>query len=157
MFTTARFTKLLLVLLFSQPFALGVERSDYFVFLVTGKSTAGTEKEAIQKMQAEHIANFERLAKLGELSAAGPCADPEKYIRGIVVLHADSIKAAESKFEPDPYISNGFMKPEMHQYRTIVGKFVVPEDTQKMDQYVIAILSKGEAWPATRLPSATDC
>lgn len=86
----------------TQVFAAANEKLDYFVFLVTGKSTQGTAAEEVQKMQAAHLENFGRLAKIGDLLAAGPCADPEKIVRGIVVIKATSLADAESKFESDP-------------------------------------------------------
>ena len=128
-------------------FVLADEKLDYFVFLVTGKPTQGTAQEEIQKMQADHMENFGRLAKVGELSAAGPCADPEKIVRGIVVINATSIKDAESKFEPDPYVGQGFMKTEIHQYRPVAGKFVIPADASKLAKNVIVIVSQDEKWP----------
>ena len=130
-----------------QGFALADEKLDYFVFLVTGKPTQGTVPEEIEKMQAAHLENFGRLAKIGELSAAGPCTDPEKIVRGIVVINATSIKDAESKFEPDPYVGQGFMKTEIHQYRTVAGKFVIPADATKLEKNVIVIVSQAEKWP----------
>ena len=60
----------------------------FWVFLTTGKSTKGVEKEEVEKMQAEHLANFKRLAEEEKLLLAGPLADPEKKLRGIVVLKA---------------------------------------------------------------------
>ena len=55
--------------------ALG-ENRDYFVFLTTGKSTQGIAAEVVQQKQNAHLENFGRLAKLGSLTTAGPCADP---------------------------------------------------------------------------------
>ncbi len=134
------------VIVASQVFAAPLERLDYFVFLVTGKSTAGTAKEEIEQMQKAHIANFERLAALGELSAAGPCSDPGKTVRGIVVVQATSLAEAEGKFGADPYVTDGFMKTEIHPYKSLVGKFVVPADKSKMDTYTIAIASRAAKW-----------
>lgn len=130
----------------SHVFAVRPDNLDYFVFLVTGKSAAGTAKEDIEQMQKAHIGNFERLAGLGELSAAGPCSDPEKIVRGIVVVHATSLADAEAKFGADPYVTQGFMKTEIHPYQSVVGKFVIPEDITKLDEYTIAIVSRGEKW-----------
>ena len=141
------FSLIFAVIVCCQVFALADEKLDYFVFLVTGKPTQGTAQEDIQKMQAAHLENFGRLAKVGELSAAGPCADPQKVVRGIVVINATSIKDAQSKFEPDPYVGQGFMKAEIHQYRTVTGKFVIPVDTSKLEKNVIVIVSHGEKWP----------
>jgi len=132
----------------SPVFAEQAERLDFFVFLVTGKSSAGTAKEEIEQMQKAHIGNFERLAGLGELSAAGPCSDPEKTVRGIVVVHATSLADAEAKFGADPYVTQGFMKTEIHPYKSLVGRFVIPADKTKLDKYTIAIASQADNWPA---------
>jgi uncharacterized protein YciI len=136
------------ILASNQPFAAADEKLDYFVFLVTGKPTAGTAQEDIQKMQAAHLANFTRLAKINELTAAGPCADPAKSVRGIVVINANSLKDAESKFSSDPYVSEGFMKTEIHQYQNVAGKFVIPADASQLEKSLIVILSRDEKWPS---------
>ena len=135
-------------MMLSHAFATQTEKLDFFVFLTTGKPTDGTPKEEIEKMQMDHLANFTRLAGIGELSAAGPCVDPAKTIRGIVVIQAKSIADAESKFNPDPFVTRGFMKAEMHQFGTIVGKLVIPADITKLDKYTIVIANQGEKWPA---------
>ena len=122
-----------------------VER-DYFVFLTTGKTTQGVAPEEIQKKQAAHIDNFGRLAKLGSLTAAGPCSDPDKVTRGIVVINADSIADAEAMFGPDPYVSEGFMKAELNGYRTVAGKLQLVTEVISMEQSVLVILTQGEKW-----------
>ncbi len=139
---------LVATLLCCEVFAVQNQKLDYFVFLVTGKAAQGTPKEEIQKMQSAHLGNFERLAKLGELVAAGPCVDPEKTVRGIVVINGQSMADAESKFSQDPYVTEGFMKTEIHQYRSVVGRFVIPDDITKLEQSVIVILSQSERWPS---------
>ncbi len=122
------------------------ETRDYFVFLTTGKSTEGIAPEIIKQKQAAHLENFGRLAKLDSLTVAGPCADPNKKTRGIVVVHADSVADAESKFLPDPYVSEGFMKAELHQFKTLVGKLRLITEDFTMEESVIAILSRGQKW-----------
>ncbi len=122
------------------------EKRDYFVFLTTGKSTQGIGAEVVQQKQAAHLENFGRLAKLGSLTTAGPCADPDKKIRGIVVIHADSIADAESKFVSDPYVSEGFMKAELHEYQTVAGKLHLVSEVLSMEESVIAIASRGPKW-----------
>lgn len=119
---------------------------DYFVFLTTGKSTQGIASDIIQQKQAAHLNNFGRLGKLGSLTIAGPCADPNKKIRGIVVVHGNSIADAESKFAPDPYVSEGFMKAELHQYEALAGKLQLILEVTSMEQSVIVILSRGPKW-----------
>jgi uncharacterized protein YciI len=44
-------------------------------------------------MQAAHLANFGRLQKAGKLFTAGPLADPQRKMRGIVVVKAADLKS----------------------------------------------------------------
>jgi uncharacterized protein YciI len=126
----------------------GEMEKGYFVFLTTGKTTQGVAAEEIQKKQAAHLENFGRLAKLGSLTAAGPCSDPDKVTRGIVVVNADSIAEAEAMFGPDPYVSEGFMKAELNGYKTIVGKLRLVTEVTSMEQSVLLILTQGDKWSA---------
>jgi len=119
---------------------------DYFVFLTTGKSSEGIAKEVIQQKQVAHIDNFKRLAKLGMLSAAGPCADPKKHTRGIVVIKAESLEDASSKFEPDPYVTEGFLNAELNPYRVVAGKLQLVLDEVPLEESTIVVLSQGPAW-----------
>lgn len=86
---------------------------------VARSESLGVASEDIQKKQAAHLENFGRLAKLGSLTTAGPCSDPDKATRGIVVINADSIADAENLFGPDLYVSEGYMKAELHEYKTL--------------------------------------
>ena len=136
----------LLALVPANPAIAADENRDYFVFLTTSKSTQGIAAEVIAQKQASHLENFGRLAKLGSLTAAGPCADPDKKTRGIVVVHADSVADAESKFGPDPYVSEGFMKAELHQFQTVVGELKLVTEVISMEESVIVIASRGKNW-----------
>lgn len=124
---------------------------DYFVFLTTGKTTEGVAPEEIQKKQAAHLENFGRLAKLGLLTTAGPCSDPDKVTRGIVVINAESIANAETHFGPDPYVSEGYMKAELHGYQTVAGKLALVSEVTSMEQSILVILSQGKQWPTEPL------
>jgi uncharacterized protein YciI len=126
----------------------GDERTDYFVFLTTGKSTKDVAKEEIQKKQNAHIQNFERLAKLGSLTAAGPCVDPSKVVRGIVVIHANNSDEARGMFQPDPYVTEGFMNAEMHPYRIQAGKILLDLESNELAQNIIVLIKRGKKWDA---------
>jgi uncharacterized protein YciI len=130
------------------------EPKDYFVFLTTGKTTQGVAPAEIQKKQAAHLENFGRLAKQGSLTAAGPCSDPQKITRGIVVIKADSIANAESMFAADPYVSEGFMKTEIHEYHLVAGKFQLDLESNSLEQSVMVLLRRGNKWREERNSSA---
>ncbi len=129
-------------------------KNDYFVFLTTGKATDGVSSEDIKKKQAAHLENFGRLANLGFLTTAGPCSDPDKSIRGIVVIHAESISVAEDYFKSDPYVSEGFMNVELHHYQTVAGRLQLVSEMTSLEQSVLVILSQGDNWP--KEPSETN-
>jgi uncharacterized protein YciI len=129
---------------------------DYFVFLTSGKSSEGIAKEIIQQKQVAHIDNFKRLAKLGMLFAAGPCADPAKHTRGIVVIKADSLDDAISKFGPDPYVTEGFLNAELNPYKVLAGKLQLVLEDVPLEESTIVILSQGSGWEDTNAEQSID-
>ncbi len=94
----------------------------HFGFLVTGKTPPKATAEEIQKYQAAHIENFKRLHGLSKLMTAGPCADPEKTKRGIVILSVQDKKEIPGHFKLDPYITKGFMELQTFPIRVEFGK-----------------------------------
>jgi len=124
----------------SKPAA--TEKPLYWIFLTTGKSTKGTEKSEIQKMQAAHLANFGTLHKADKLFAAGPMKDPEGKKRGIVVATAPDLNALNNLFDPDPYVKQGFMTVDAIPMKVAVGGFHKDFDTTKMAEYRMVLLEK---------------
>ena len=115
----------------------------YWIFLVGGKSSAGEERAAIEKMQAAHLENFARLAREGSLLTAGPLADPMKRLRGIVVLKAKSPDDFPTLFAPDPFITNGFLKIEASQATFLKGKFVAKMTPAELEEFRLVTLDHG--------------
>ena len=93
----------------------------YFIFLVTGKNPPKATPEEIQKYQAAHIDNFKRLFGERKLITAGPCADPEKTKRGIVILTVKNEKEILECFKPDPYVEKGFMEVQAIKMKVEFG------------------------------------
>ncbi|MBS0261944.1 MAG: hypothetical protein JSS02_08300 [Planctomycetes bacterium] len=114
----------------------------YWIFLTTGKSTQGTERSEIEKMQAAHLANFGKLYQAGKLFAAGPMSDPQKKKRGIVVATAPDTKALAELFEPDPFIQNGFLTIDAIKMERVVGEFRTDIDANKLIEYRLVLLEK---------------
>ena len=126
----------------TQSVALAQEAKTYWIFLVTGKSTQGTEKSEISKMQAAHLANFGRLHKDGRLFAAGPVGDPEQKMRGIVVATAPNLESLPELFEPDPYIKQGFLTLDPIETEIAVGTFKKDVDPKSLAEYRLVLLQK---------------
>ena len=122
-----------------------VDANNYWIFLTTGKSTQGTERSEIEAMQAAHLANFGRLHKEGKLFTAGPMVDPQKKIRGIVVITAPELKSLKELFEPDPFVKQGFMNVDAIRMDIAVGKFQGNVDPKTLAEYRLVLLEKATA------------
>ena len=125
--------------------AAAANASTYWIFLNTGKSSKGTERSELEKMQAAHIANFGRLFDAGKLFAAGPLADPRKQMRGIVVVRAEDRNALAELFEPDPYLKHGFLKLDAMKFEIALGAFQKDIKDNPMAEYRLVLLEKQSA------------
>ncbi len=94
----------------------------YFGFLKKGPNRKdGDDKNPeIQELQKEHIANIQRLAKLGKLVAAGPFGDNGE-LRGIFVFRASSLKEAQDLCATDPMVKINRLAVELHPWRVPEG------------------------------------
>lgn len=116
----------------------------YFIFLVTGKNPPKASQEDIQKYQMAHIDNFKRLNGEKKLMTAGPCADPEKSKRGIVVLAVKSEKEIAECFKPDPYVSMGFMEVKAAKIEVLFGGINTNDiDPKGIEENRIVVFSAG--------------
>jgi uncharacterized protein YciI len=115
-----------------------------WVFLTKGNSTEGIERSEIEKMQAAHLANFGRLAGLGKLATAGPMADPEKILRGIVVVKANGPDELKEMFEPVLFVKNGFMNADASPMKIQLGLISTKLDAKTLDEFRIAVFSKAD-------------
>jgi uncharacterized protein len=91
----------------------------YFVMLVKGsRRDEITDTAKINKLQAGHMANMERLAKEGRLILAGPFMDDMNW-RGIFILNCATEKEAEQLLNTDPAIAAGRLGYEIHPWATM--------------------------------------
>ena len=112
----------------------------FWAFLVTGKPTTGVAREEIEKMQAEHLANFRRLADEGKLLTAGPMTDPDGLKRGIVVLKADNKNDLPEMFKPDPYVQQQYLKIVACEMKFELGQIRTKITPQGLEEYRIVLL-----------------
>jgi uncharacterized protein YciI len=103
---------------------LGIE-TVYLGFLKKGpnRKEGDAETPEVQQLQKDHIANIERLAKLGKLVVAGPF-DDDGELRGIFVFRVSSMKEAEELAATDPMIKISRLRLELHEWKVPVG--VIP-------------------------------
>ncbi|MCD6013524.1 MAG: hypothetical protein K0Q79_3386 [Flavipsychrobacter sp.] len=93
----------------------------YFVMLVKGRDRDKIKDTAvINKLQAGHMANMDRLANEGKLLVAGPFGDDGNW-RGIFILDCNSKEEAEALLATDPAIKAGRLDYELHPWWTAMN------------------------------------
>lgn len=86
----------------------------YIVFLKRGKNRNQDSIEA-SRLQEEHLAHLNRMAKEGYLSLAGPFGDDDS-IRGIAIYHTPTLAMADSLARLDPMVKAGRLSVEIHPW-----------------------------------------
>ena len=94
----------------------------YFAFLKKGpnRKEGDGDTPQVQELQKAHIANIERLAKLGKIVAAGPFGD-DGDLRGIFVFRVASLQEAQDLCATDPMIKIGRLAVELHPWQVPEG------------------------------------
>ena len=89
------------------------------VFLYKGENRNQDSLE-VEKIQAGHMANIQRLADEGKLIVAGPFLD-DKDLRGIFIFDSESEVEVKALVETDPAIITGRLRYEIHPWMTAKG------------------------------------
>ena len=84
------------------------------VILKTGKVKA--DKFRADSLFTGHMQNIGRLAKAGQLVAAGPMAKNDHSYEGIFILNVTTLSAARELLETDPAVKAGLLDPELYQW-----------------------------------------
>ena len=93
----------------------------YFVMLKKGaRREEVKDTAAINAIQAGHMANIGRLAKLGKLIVAGPFDDDSDW-RGIFIFDCNTETEVKELLATDPAIAAGRLSYEMHPWWTQQG------------------------------------
>ncbi|MEZ6196269.1 MAG: YciI family protein [Planctomycetota bacterium] len=91
-----------------------------FCLLVAGESREDHDAAARERIQAEHLANIERLAESGDILIAGPfgAPNPDPRRRGVFIFDADSLARAEALTRTDPAVKAGVLGMELAPLRS---------------------------------------
>jgi len=125
----------------------GSQKQYFFVLLARPANAPQLSKEAGEKLQEDHMNNIRKMAADKKLLVAGPFMD-DSTLRGIFVLHAESLDQAQDWANGDPAVHAGRLTAEVY------GPWLLPEgalhevpaDTKGMEQYTLVLMKRGEKW-----------
>src|SRR5882724_9451081 len=104
----------------------GYEMTTYYIaFLYRGAKWTPQETAETARIQEEHLANIQRLAKGGKLVLAGPFTD-DGELRGMFVLQGVSLDEARALAANDPAVKAGRLRIELHPWFAAAGIRVDP-------------------------------
>jgi len=129
----------------SQPDAS--QKQYFFVLLTRPADPPQLSKEAGEKLQEDHMANIRRLATEQKLLVAGPFMD-NTSLRGIFVLHAESLDQAQEWSNGDPAVHAGRLAAQVYGPWLLPDGALheVPADTKGMEQYTLVLMKRGDKW-----------
>lgn len=121
-----------------------------FGLLRKGPNHGTGTKEEIDKVQAGHMANINKMALSGKLVAAGPMGD-DGDLRGIFLFKAASLAEAKALAAEDPAIKAGRLRMDIftwygpkHIGKELMAKYQAdPKTPMTMTQFYLVLLNKG--------------
>jgi uncharacterized protein YciI len=140
------------------PPAANAAHSCYWVFLNKGngrEKLTGMTKEAVAKMQADHVGNLGALYKQGRAFTAGPLGD-NGFIRGIVILNVRTPEEVKDCFKPDPFDQNDILAVEAYRWLTDTAKFHKAVEPFQLAKHTLGIVKKGKSFKPSTTPPAHD-
>jgi uncharacterized protein len=92
----------------------------YFTFLRRGPKWTAEKTPETEKLQADHMANINAMAKTGKLVIAGPFENGGNYA-GVFVFKVDSLGEAKALAEGDPAVKAGRLVVDVHPWMIPAG------------------------------------
>jgi uncharacterized protein YciI len=92
----------------------------YFAFLRRGPKWTAEKTPETEKLQADHMANINAMAKTGKLVIAGPFEKGGNYA-GVFVFKVDSLGEAKALAEDDPTVKAGRLVVDVHPWMVPQG------------------------------------
>ena len=97
------------------------------VILERGPRAEEYSGEALEKIQAQHLAHLTKMRESGKMLVAGPFSDqPDERLRGMCLYQVASVEEARSLAEADPAVKAGRVKVTVMTWWTRKGAVVFP-------------------------------
>jgi uncharacterized protein YciI len=125
----------------------------WWIFLNTGPHRDQPAGPEMDKRQAAHLANLDRLTRSGVMPMAGPLGD-NGFIRGTAIVRAPSRAALAKAFQPDPFLKIGRLTIEAYRFEGEAPAFGKPSEPFGLFRTTLAIGRKGKSWKASGAASA---
>jgi uncharacterized protein YciI len=94
-------------------------------FFHKGPNWTAEQTDETRRIQAGHLANFEKLAEAGKLIVAGPFGD-NGDLRGMLIFKLSSVDEARALMEADPALKAGRLTLDLHPWYAAAGLRINP-------------------------------
>lgn len=131
-----------------------------FALLKRGPQWTAEQTPAVETLMAGHMANIQKMGRLGKLMAAGPFGKNDAGLAGIFIFKAASMDEAKALAAEDPAIKAGRLALDFftwHGPKGLGAKFNEeyrkdPQTKVTMTKYYFGMLKKGDKWTAQASP-----
>lgn len=102
----------------------------FLVILKTGSNTT-TDKHYKDSCFAGHFSNMNKMVEAKQLVVAGPFGKNNDQFRGLFILNAPSMEAAQQLVQTDPAVNAQLLKAEIYPW---YGSAALPEYLKSVDK-----------------------
>jgi len=123
----------------------------WLTVLLRGSAWTAEQTPEAQRLQQQHVAYLDELAKAGHSLVMGPFMDGGP-IEGLVVLGAGSLEDATALMEADPAVKAQRVAIEIHPWWAAKDAFRKTAPPPRFVTYYFAFLLRGPEWTPAQTP-----
>ena len=123
----------------------------WLAVLMRGSAWTAKQTPEAERLQQQHIAHLDELARAGHSLVMGPFMD-QGPIEGVVVLSANSLEEVTALMESDPAVKAHRVAIEIHPWWPAKDTFRKPASPLRLVTYYLAFLLRGATWTPEQTP-----
>jgi uncharacterized protein YciI len=123
----------------------------WLTVLLRGAAWTAEQTPEAQRLQQQHVAYLDELARAGHSLAMGPFTDGG-FVEGLVVLSAGSLEEATALMEADPAMKAQRVAIEIHPWWVAKDAFRKTAPPPRFVTYHFAFLLRGPEWTPGQTP-----